>query len=225
MRPALACFILLAPLAANSQKLATGRVIDSDTKKFIKEASVRIAETDTETKSNSYGYFQLILDSTNNLIINAEGYEQTNLHAPTTNTFIVPLFKQSMPGYQGGLQEFYKFLGQTIRYPAAARREGVEGRVYVIFEIDSTFGLQNIRTLRDPGKDCGKEVTEAIKLAPKLWIPKTKLVTIIMPVTFRLGDPYGASKKEFSPLGRDVALPKGKLLNEVFITATGLNTR
>src|SRR5882762_8358585 len=44
----------------------------------------------------------------------------------------------------GGLEAFYKWVGKTLRYPAAARRMGLEGKVFVKFVIEPTGVISNV---------------------------------------------------------------------------------
>jgi hypothetical protein len=39
-------------------------------------------------------------------------------------------FVEQMPVFPGGQQELSKFLSQNLRYPSAARQEGVEGKIF-----------------------------------------------------------------------------------------------
>ena len=129
----------------------------------------------------------------------------------------IPLmnFGQKMPDYQGGMDEFYRFMQLHLKYPTNARNRGTEGRVYVSFEIDSLKGIQNITTIKDISNKCAEEVVRVLSKVPNKWIPKEKLVTLILPVSFRMGT------IKLGPSGTDLELPKGKLLNEVIVSAQG----
>src|SRR5882762_6221553 len=48
----------------------------------------------------------------------------------------------------GGLEAFYKWVGKTLRYPAAARRMGLEGKVFVKFVIEPTGVISNVENVR-----------------------------------------------------------------------------
>src|SRR5258707_3158715 len=127
----------------------------------------------------------------------------------------IPLmdFGQKMPDYQGGMDEFYKFMQLHLKYPSNARNRGTEGRVYVSFEIDSLKGIQNITTIQNISAKCAEEVVRVLGKVPNKWILKDKLVTFILPVSFRMG----TIKMGLS--GTDLELPRGKLLDEIIVSA------
>lgn len=77
---------------------------------------------------------------------------------------------QHEPGYPGGINKFFKFLQQNIKYPAEARNKKVEGKVYITFVVEKDGSLSNIKVVRDPGAGCGAEALRVMKLSPK-WDP------------------------------------------------------
>ncbi len=95
-----------------------------------------------------------------------------------------------MPSFAGGLEEFYKFVGKNLKYPAQARRIGVEGKVFVNFVVDKDGALSDIAVVRGIGAGCDEEVLRIIKMSPK-WNPGLQRgnpvrVRMIMPITFKL---------------------------------------
>ena len=42
-------------------------------------------------------------------------------------------------------EEFYKIIGEKIKYPKKARELGIEGRINVFFQIDERGKIENIR--------------------------------------------------------------------------------
>jgi len=75
------------------QQNVTGRVIDSETKKPIKEVKVTIKGTTINTTSNSLGFFQLLTDTTNHLLLEKDGYEIGQIKVPPSNSFQIRLKK------------------------------------------------------------------------------------------------------------------------------------
>lgn len=97
---------------------------------------------------------------------------------------------ETMPTYVGGLEEFYKFVGKNLKYPAQARRIGVEGKVFVYFVVDKDGSLSDIKIARGIGAGCDEEVLRIINMSPK-WnagmqrgVPVK--VRMMMPITFKL---------------------------------------
>jgi protein TonB len=102
----------------------------------------------------------------------------------------IPYIVETMPSYVGGLEEFYKFVGKHLKYPAQARRMGIEGKVFVYFVVDQDGGLNDIKIARGIGAGCDEEVLRIINMSPK-WNPGKQRgvpvkVRMMMPITFRL---------------------------------------
>jgi len=74
------------------------------------------------------------------------------------------------PEFPGGRESLNAFLKENIRYPEAARKERLEGTVYVTFTVEPDGTISDPRILRDIGGGCGKEVQRVVSLMPR-WIP------------------------------------------------------
>src|SRR5947209_4265080 len=107
---------LITAISGFGQSEVTGRVVDAMTGKPIKEAIVFVEGKDLETKTNILGYFQLVADSTQNLIIQNVDYERGKVKVPGTGRFLVKLMPYNTSEYEGGMNEFYKFLTKELRY-------------------------------------------------------------------------------------------------------------
>jgi protein TonB len=105
--------------------------------------------------------------------------------APETFTVV-----ESMPEPDGGIAGFYKFVQKNLKYPAAPRRMGIEGKVFVQFVIDEKGELVEFEILRGIHTDCDNEVLRIMEKAPK-WKPgKQRGVPVrvkrVLPIEFRL---------------------------------------
>ncbi len=94
------------------------------------------------------------------------------------------------PSFPGGLDKFYQFLQQNIKYPAEARKKNVQGKVFITFIIEKDGSFSNLRVVRDPGYGCGAEALRVMKLSPK-WNPGIQMghkvrVQYTMPINFTL---------------------------------------
>ena len=107
---------------------------------------------------------------------------------------LVGVLPEYEPEFPGGLEALYKFVQDNMRYPQMAAENGIGGKVYVSFEVDTDGTVQNPRILRDIGAGCGKEALRIVSLMPK-WTPGKRLnsetkqwevvrVTFHMPVYF-----------------------------------------
>jgi len=96
------------------------------------------------------------------------------------------------PTPPGGMDAFYKFLGDKIKYPNAAKEAGTQGRVVLTFVVEKDGSLTDIKVLREPGNGLGDEAVRVLKLAPrwKAGIQNGKPVRVqfTIPVNFSLGD-------------------------------------
>lgn len=94
------------------------------------------------------------------------------------------------PSFVGGVSEMYKFLGKTLKYPSAAQRQNVEGRVYMSFVVEKDGSITDVHVMKGIGFGCDEEATRAVKLMPK-WIAgkqngRNVRVRFTIPVSFKL---------------------------------------
>jgi periplasmic protein TonB len=94
------------------------------------------------------------------------------------------------PEFPGGTSEMYKYLGQNIKYPAAAQRANVSGRVFVKFVVEKDGSIGKVEVLKGIGFGCDEEAIRVIKSMPK-WNPgrqngKNVRVFYNMPVVYKL---------------------------------------
>lgn len=97
---------------------------------------------------------------------------------------------EQQPEFPGGVGELYKYLGQNIKYPAAAQRANVQGRVFVKFVVEKDGSIGNIEVMKGIGFGCDEEAVRVIKSMPK-WNPgrqngKNVRVYYTMPVVYKL---------------------------------------
>jgi protein TonB len=91
---------------------------------------------------------------------------------------------------KGGMEAFYKYIGSNIRYPAQARRMGIEGKVFVEFVVDRDGSLTQFTVVKGIGAGCDEEAIRVLKSAPP-WNPgkqrgKPVRQRMVIPILFRL---------------------------------------
>jgi hypothetical protein len=214
MNQILPILFVLAPILTHGQNLVTGRVVDIDSKKPVKEATVVIDGSNVQTVTNFLGYFQIAADTSKTLVVKCNGYETGQVKVPNAKGFQIQLTRDLTPGFPNNISDFYKYLGQNARYPDEAWLANKEGRVYISFDVDSVQGIQNIKIIKDIGYTCGKHIVKLLKNAPANWRAKSKSITLILPVTFRMG------LSDLGQTGENIKLPAGKLLSEINIART-----
>ena len=91
----------------------------------------------------------------------------------------------------GGMAAFYKYIAENMKYPAQARRMGIEGKVYVQFVVDKDGSLTEVQAVKGIGAGCDEEAVRVIKGAPKWSPPKQRgkpvKQRIVVPIVFQLG--------------------------------------
>jgi TonB family protein len=107
---------------------------------------------------------------------------------------------EQVPGFPGGLDAFYTFLGKNIKYPQEMRDKNVQGRVIIRFVVEQDGSLTNFKIVRDPGYGAGEEALRVLSMSPK-WVPGTqngKAVRVMysVPVNFTLSGDRPAAPVE-----------------------------
>jgi tonB family C-terminal domain len=96
---------------------------------------------------------------------------------------------QQQPKFPGGTSEMYKWLGNNIKYPEEAKKEGVSGKVIVDFVITKTGKTDKVRVVRGLHPTLDQEAVRVIKAMPA-WTPGKQNgqpvnVSYTLPITFR----------------------------------------
>lgn len=95
--------------------------------------------------------------------------------------------------FKGGMAGFYDYVGKKMqgKYPAQARRMGVEGKVYVQFVINKDGSISDVTVVKGIGAGCDEFAAKVISESPS-WTPgkqrgKPVKQRMVLPVTFKLG--------------------------------------
>ncbi|QSE97501.1 energy transducer TonB [Fulvivirga lutea] len=86
----------------------------------------------------------------------------------------------------GGYQSFYEYISKNIRYPAQARRMGIEGRVFVQFVVGPNGEISEVETVRGIGAGCDEEAERLLKSAPNWNPPKQRGKAVKQRIMVRL---------------------------------------
>lgn len=68
------------------------------------------------------------------------------------------------PQYKGGPKELTKFIYSQLRYPNGAFQAGVEGTVFIEYDIDYKGNVVATRVLKGIGHGCDEEATRVVKM-------------------------------------------------------------
>lgn len=68
------------------------------------------------------------------------------------------------PQYKGGPKELTKFIYSQLRYPTEAFQSGIEGTVFIEYDIDYQGNVVATRVLKGIGHGCDEEAARVVKL-------------------------------------------------------------
>ncbi|RTZ02358.1 energy transducer TonB [Flavobacterium bomense] len=90
------------------------------------------------------------------------------------------------PDFPGGIEKFYKYVGNNYQTP---EEDGLNGKVYVTFVVEKDGSLTDIKVIRDIGYGTGKEAIRVLKKSPR-WSPgeqngKKVRVLYSLPITIQ----------------------------------------
>ena len=110
---------------------------------------------------------------------------------PKENVDEIFLVVEETAAPPGGMQAFYEFVGKKMKYPAQARRMGIEGKVFVEFVINRDGSIVDVKAIKGIGAGCDEEAVRVVQSSPK-WSPgkqrgKPVRQRMVLPITFKLG--------------------------------------
>lgn len=135
-----------------------------------------------------------VFDYYNKLRSNSEKKTSENSNRSTIvqnsdNSKVYDVVEQ-MPSFPGGPSALIQYLSNSVRYPAVAEEEGVQGKVFCSFIVETDGSISNIKVIKSVYPSLDKEAIRVIKSMPR-WIPGKLNGTVVRvrysaPVTFRL---------------------------------------
>ena len=78
----------------------------------------------------------------------------------------------SLAEYPGGFEAMAAYIAKSVVYPEKAKAEGVEGKVFVQFVVDTDGSIAEATVLHGVGGECDDEALRVVKSMPK-WQPAT----------------------------------------------------
>jgi TonB family protein len=100
------------------------------------------------------------------------------------------LVVEQPPTYPGGLDKMYEFLNQNTRYPEVAKKQNIQGSVFISFTVEKNGTISEATLIKGISKECDQEALRVVKLMDK-WNPgmqsgKAVRVKFVLPVKFKL---------------------------------------
>lgn len=77
---------------------------------------------------------------------------------------------EQRPEPVGGMKAFYRYVADEMEYPAIAKRNNIQGKVYLRFVVNQTGAIANVEVLKGIGGGCDEEAIRVLENAPK-WNP------------------------------------------------------
>lgn len=124
------------------------------------------------------------------------------------------------PRYLGSYAEFYQIISSNLRYPAQARRKGIQRTVLLEFEVNPQGQASNFQVLHDEDDYFASEIIETFKLIPNIWMEAVYEgqgvpAKFILPFHFKIEG--GKKTVEYD---KDILEPyEAKKLSEVIVSA------
>ena len=119
----------------------------------------------------------------------AETQEERSMLSDADEVFMVV---EDQPTPEGGMEVFYEYIAENMRYPIEARQMGIEGKVFVQFVVEKDGSLTDIKVLKGIGGGCDEEAARVIEEAP-VWNPgqqrgKFVKVKMVLPISFKISE-------------------------------------
>jgi TonB family protein len=116
--------------------------------------------------------------------------DQTEIELETLGNDVIFTIVDNPPTYPDGMNAYIEYVQANLEYPAKARRNSVEGKVFVEFIVTKTGTIESAYILKSLEENCDKAALEIIKNSPD-WYPGTQKgvpvnVKMVLPITFKL---------------------------------------
>jgi len=121
-----------------------------------------------------------------------EEEENPPIETPAANDDKIYDVVEWMPSFPGGMGALMSWIGQNIKYPAAAATKKISGRVIVQFVVEKDGSISNVKVAKSVVPLLDAEAMRVVRSMPK-WIPGKQYqygeavrVKYTVPVTFHL---------------------------------------
>ena len=178
----------IAPLFGLMIMLSSATLVKKPLAK-IEAVIEKITETPVEikpTKTAKEVLAEAGIDLSKALIISPALREEMN--RDTTKVFL-----ENMTEFKGGMAGLGKYLTANLKYPEAASKAKVQGKVYVQFTVNIDGKTSNVKVAKGIGFGCDEEAMRVIKNS--VWTPRIRqgkkvISGITLPIAFLLdGEP------------------------------------
>lgn len=100
------------------------------------------------------------------------------------------IYVESTPEFPGGSAKMMEYITKNLVYPSEAKKNKIEGRVFVSFIVEKDGSITNVKVLRGLGSGCDEEAIRIVEKMPN-WTPgsnsgKPINVKFTLPIRFSL---------------------------------------
>lgn len=120
-----------------------------------------------------------------------DGKEHQVIKAVPEKEGEVFILVEEAPSFPGSDRAQKRYFSENIKYPEEAKKNGIQGTVFVSFVVEPDGSITNAQVLRGIGGGCDEEAIRVIENMPK-WNPgktrgKNVSVKFNLPIKFSLG--------------------------------------
>lgn len=110
--------------------------------------------------------------------------------APAENKIYDMAQVEVAPEFNGGQKDLSRYIASNLKYPAAARQNNVQGKVYLSFIVEKDGSITDIKIRQGIGSGCDEEAIRILQNSPA-WKPglikgAPVRTYCILPLTFQL---------------------------------------
>jgi hypothetical protein len=165
--------IVEEPVLPNVQSQATEATIVKD--QLINPVIVQADNANQNIATNEENRFAapVLSEGTGTTGLNPTTGNGTGTETPAAvdygNTLVNSAVLDKMPEFPGGIDKFYKYVGNNFEKPEIDAINTF--RVYVSFVIERDGSMTDIKVVRDPGYGLGREAIRVLKSLKTKWSP------------------------------------------------------
>lgn len=88
-------------------------------------------------------------------------------------------------------EKYFEKIGQTVKYPTNARRNNIQGSVFVEFTVNSDGTVSDFLVKKSVNAELDKEALRALMSLNEPWTPgkkdgKAVATSMVLPISFKL---------------------------------------
>ncbi len=194
----------------------TGRVLNMYTRLPVDQVGIAIYKGTSTASTNSFGYFQLIVQKGDSLLITHPDYKPGVIPVPETTGMALLIDPyDDYHVYKEGIPKLYEYLQMNLNYPRVARLKKIEGVMFIELSLDANGHMTACRWFNDIGGNCAKHALAIFRAIPGDWYPSSEAKRLLFPVVYSLGHSAGALEIP------DLQMPNSKVMDEIVVYCTG----